>query len=478
MSDDIIWTSGWRLAEQIRNGERSSREVPEAFLERAERLEPQLRSFITLSPELALDQADAADQALADGSAPGPLHGVPIAIKDNLWTKDMPTSAGSMLFADYMAPEDGLPAARLRGAGGIIAGKTSMPEFAAWPRTVSLVREENLNPWRLSHTTGASSGGSGTAAAAAQMPLTLGTDGGGSTRLPAALSGVVGVQPSKGIVPAWGQVGYGAFGAVGPMTRDVRDAARMLTVISGPDSRDPMSDGTVHVDYEVDLDAGIDGVTAAWLEGMGDAATNHALNEVVLAALGDLADTGLKVTERTDRFDGLDEHFLPLNVGRHLFDGGPPSPTRQPEVLAAAADPERATELLAPYTLGALAQSPPVTREMWDSSVSWLESTGHRIAEVFAAHDVIICPTAQYTAPPLPADPWSMPYESIGEYIANTGLVNLLRLTAVTVPCGFLDGLPVGLQIIGPRASEALALRIARSLERVRPWAHIRPPIS
>lgn len=478
MSDeDIIWTSGRALVERMRAGDLSAREVTAAFLDRIESLEPSLRSFISVNRDGAMEQARLADDAQATGDTTGRLHGLPIGVKDNLWTRDMPTTASSKLFADYMAPSDGLPVERIRAAGGVVVGKTHLPEFAAWPRTVSLIRQENRNPWNLEHVTGASSGGSGSAAAAAQVPVTLGTDGGGSTRIPAALNGVVGVQPSKGIVPAWGQVGYGAFGAVGPMCRDVRDAAMLLTVISGPDDRDPASSGTVQVDYERSLDDGVDGISVAWLDAMGDFEPNAAINAVVRSAVDDLAQAGLRFTERADRFNGLAEHFLPLNVGRHLYDGGPPSPLQEPAVLAAAADPQRRDELLTPYILASLDAAPAVSRKTWETSVAWATECERRLAGVFDEFDLIVCPTTQYTAPRCPHDDWSMPFESIGEYVANTGLVNVLGLTGVSVPCGFLEGLPVGLQIIGPRSSEALALRIARALEQVRPWAHLKPEL-
>ncbi|GIJ00327.1 amidase/aspartyl-tRNA(Asn)/glutamyl-tRNA(Gln) amidotransferase subunit A [Sediminihabitans luteus] len=474
---EIIWASAHETADRIARGELTAREVTAAHLEQTRALEPTLRSFITVDEDVALRSAERADERVAAGEPLGPLHGVPIGIKDNLWTADLPTTGGSRVYADFVPPSDGLPVARLRAAGAVIFGKTHMPEFAAWPRTVAHVQGDNCNPWDPTRITGASSGGSGSAVAAAQVPVALGTDGGGSTRLPAALNGVVGVQPSRGVVPAWGQVGYGAFGAVGPMTRSVRDAARILTVISGPDERDPSSAGVARQDYEAGLDDGVEGVRLVWLDGMGEVEPDRAVGEVVRDAVDDLEDAGCRVVERHDSFAGLEEHFVPLNLGNHRYGGGRPGAMQEPEVRAAFASEQR-DELLTPYIVASMAGSPRITPEQWERSTTWVEDCRRRLDALFEDHGFVVCPTAPYVAPPVPADPWSMPFETMGAYIANTGLVNLLRLTAVSVPAGFVDGLPVGLQIIGPQGSEAGALRVARALELARPWEHVRPRLA
>ena len=476
-ADDVVWASGHELVELMGEGEVSPTEVMQTFLDRIERLEPTLRAFINTDPEGAMRQAVAAEAALAAGEPTGPLFGLPVAVKDNLWTIDMPTTAGSVLYEDFMAPDDSLTVARIRAAGGIVVGKTNMPEFAAWPRTVSLVREECVNPWNTNHLSGSSSGGSGAAAAAALAPLTIGTDGGGSTRLPAAMCGVVGVQPSKGIVPSVGRVGASQFAGIGPMTRDVRDAARLLTVIGGPDPRDPMSDGTVAVDYEVGLDDDIGGLRFAYAESMGDFPPNAAVNAVVRAALDDLEPLVGRLADTGVRFDGHSEAFFALNIGRPLYEEGAELAAGQTdEVLNAAKGPD-AQKLLAPYTLGRLAAHATVERSVYDDAVAWLADAGSRLDALFSEVDFLVCATAPFVAPRCPDDAWSMPWESMGEYVINTGLANLLRLTAISVPCGFVDGLPVGLQLIGPRATEAKALRVARTLEKVRPWAQVHPSV-
>lgn len=477
-TDEIIWASGWGLVERMKAKAISAAEVMDAFLARIEAVEPTLRAFIHLDPERARAQARRADQSLIDGNRVGPLHGLPVGVKDVLWSKDMPTTSGSMVYRDYQAPADSITIERIRAAGGILVGKTNLPEFSSWPRTVSWVREECLNPWNRGHLTGGSSGGSGCAAAAGMVPLTIGTDGGGSTRLPAALNGVVGVQPGRGVVPSWGRVGNGAYAGLGPMTRDVRDAARLLTVISGPDGRDPMSNGIAHIDHELGIDDGVDGWNIGWLESMGDFPANARLNEVVRRALGGLTEAGASLTERDDRFHGTVENFFLLSQGYTTYGGGLPGAAQEPEVVAAWADPSR-RDLFTPYFRASLErETPELSRDAWNGGVRWLADCERRLNAVFETCDIVATPTAQFTAPACPEDKWSMPWESMGEYVAQTALINLLRFPAVSVPCGFLDGLPVGLQLIGPLGSESRLLRAARALEVARPWAHHHPKIT
>lgn len=472
---ELIWTSGSALVERMRHRDLSSVEVVDAFLDRIGSVDGTLNAFISIDEEGARRQAREADDRAGSGEELGTLHGLPVAVKDNLWTSDLPTTSGSKLF-DANPPNDCITVERLRGAGAIVVGKTNLPEFSAWPRTVSRVKEECVNPWNPGHVSGASSGGSAAAAAAAEVPVAIGTDGGGSTRLPAALNGVVGVQPSKGIVPSWGRgVGAGAFAGIGPMSRDVRDAARVLTTISGPDSRDPLSEGTRAVDYEAALDDGVRDMALAWLPTMGDFAPNPRLTAVVESAIAAIEESGANVEESKVRFDGTAEMFFVLNVGAHEHGGGSPGPFQMAEVREVAADPER-RELLSPYIVDSVDALSTVPAETYHAAVRWLDECERRLASLFEHFDYLLCPTAPFVAPRRPDDPWAMPWESMGEYVSNTALANLLLLTAVTVPCGFHEGLPVGLQIIGPGASEAGALRVARALEVARPWAHHRPP--
>jgi Asp-tRNA(Asn)/Glu-tRNA(Gln) amidotransferase A subunit family amidase len=472
---EIVAMPAWELRDAMAAGDLPPVEVMEQFLARIERLEPVLHAFITVDAERAMDQARRAQAAIAAGEPIGPLHGVPVGVKDNLWAADMPTTSGSALFAAEVPPADSVTVERIRAAGGIVVGKTNMPELAVWPRTVNRVAPECVNPWDPDRVSGASSGGSGAAAAAAEVPLAIGTDGGGSTRLPAALCGVVGVQPSKGVVPSWGRLGEGQFAGIGPMARDVRDAARLLTVISGPDARDPLSDGVPHVDVERGLDSGVDGCRIAWLATMGDFEPDPAVTPVVAAALADLEGVGARVDEPGVRFDGLKDHFWALNAGRVLYEGVA-SPLSHPAVLEAFGDPEGRARL-SPYLVALIDGARVVSEDEYHAARAWRDDQHRTFEDLWTRYDLVAVPTAPYVAPRRPADPWAMPWETMDHYITNTALANILRLTAVSVPAGFVEGLPVGLQLIGPRRSEALALRACHALERVRPWVGVRPKV-
>jgi len=474
-ADVDVWAPGWRLVELIRAREVSPVEVVTAYLDRIDRLEPMLRAFMATVPERALDEARAAEAAVIRGDDVGPLHGLPIAVKDNLYTAGITTTGGSAVYRDFVPDHDSIAVERIRAAGGIIVGKTHMPEFAAFPRTVNRLRDECMNPWDTTRVTGASSGGSGAAVAAAMVPMALGTDGGGSTRIPAALCGTFGLQPSPGVVPAWGRVGYVRFSGIGPMTRDVRDGARLLGVIAGPDPRDPSSDGIVPPDYEARLDEGVEGLRMAWLDDLGEFRADPAVVGVASDAAAALGGAGVAIDRPEVRFEGLWEILIAISQGAHLYGGAPPGAVHLPEVREVAFDPER-RHLLAPHTLASF-DAPPPSRERYEAALALQAKAKATLAGLFERYDAILTPTMPVVAPPAPDDPWANPFSSTEYYTSLTSLVNTAQVTGATVPCGFVDGLPVGLQVMAPAGAELTVLQVCRAMERVRPWAGDRPPL-
>ncbi|HTV70074.1 MAG TPA: amidase, partial [Rhizobiaceae bacterium] len=225
LPSDIHWASAWQLRQAIVARRLSATEVARHFIARIEALDSRIHSFITLSADAALDQAQAVDRRIARGEAVGPLAGVPVSIKDQFWTKGIRTTGGSCVYADHVPQEDSLHVARVKAADGIIIGKTNTPEFGMFWRTVGGVAPECLNPWDSRRTSGGSSGGAAAGVSAGFGPLALGSDAGGSIRLPSAMCGVLGVLPSNGRVPRHGAFGSTIFfSGVGPITRDVRDA--------------------------------------------------------------------------------------------------------------------------------------------------------------------------------------------------------------------------------------------------------------
>ena len=250
-ANQLRWMPGHRIGELVRRGDLSASDVTENFLRCTLALEPQIHSFITVAAECARSRAAEIDaMPLADRQ--GTLLGVPYSAKDNIFTKSVRTTMASKLFEAYQPTEDATLIARLAGAGGVLLGKANLPEFSMWGRSGNLVSEECRNPWDVRRTCGGSSGGSGAAVAAGLVPISIGTDDGGSIRLPAALNGVFGLLPSPGRVPMEGVVIGGAISAGGPLTRDVRDAALFLEVMN-PDE-----------DFTSRLDSGIAGIRMAW----------------------------------------------------------------------------------------------------------------------------------------------------------------------------------------------------------------------
>jgi Asp-tRNA(Asn)/Glu-tRNA(Gln) amidotransferase A subunit family amidase len=235
MGDELRNMPAWEVAALVKARTVSPVEVVEASLARIEALDPVLHAFITVATDRAVRRARWAEEAIRRGEDVGPLHGVPIALKDEAWTAGMPATAGSLLFKKFVPAHSGAVSERLERAGAVIIGKTNMPEFAAWPRSRSRLAGEAVNPWDPSRISGASSGGSAAAVAAGLVPVAIGSDGGGSTRIPSALCGVVGLYPTPGRVSCYGSFSYSPLGSLGPIARNVRDVALVEQVIAGRD---------------------------------------------------------------------------------------------------------------------------------------------------------------------------------------------------------------------------------------------------
>ena len=258
MADSVLWSTASELRDRIGRGEQSVVALVEACLAQINALDGRLHAFLHVDGEGALAVARQADEAVRQGMRLGPLHGIPIAIKDDVWVAGMPATAGSMIFSNFVPSADGTVVRRLRAAGAIIIGKTNLPEFASWPRTKSYVGGETANPWDLSRIPGASSGGSAAAVAAGMVPLAIGTDGGGSVRIPASLCGIVGLLPTIGRVPDHGGFLCSPLSSCGPMARSVEDIALLQQVISGPE--DAVANSHIGTPPELlsALDAGVE----------------------------------------------------------------------------------------------------------------------------------------------------------------------------------------------------------------------------
>ena len=466
IEDEIHWLPAWRLRELVVSRRMRAEDIAALLLQRIGRLDKGINAFLTLAGDAALVEARAVDRAIAEGSDPGPLAGVPVTIKDQFFTKGLRTTGGSKVFENHIPDEDSVHVARIRAAGGVILGKTNTPEFGMYWRTVGLISDECRNPWEHRHTSGGSSGGAAAALAMGFGPLALGSDSGGSIRLPSAQCGIFGMLPSFGRVPRNGGFGSRMFlSSTGPMARDVRDAATLLQVLADPMPLDPFCRTDTPPDYLSDLETGIEGVSVAWWDNAtSDGFSSPEVQRVVRAAAERITGFGAKFDPQPVRLDtdGVDEAWRILDFVDCHADLG----------QELERDPVRFAQLT-PYTQ---------TRFEWAAGVSGTEYSRaimrrarftRTMDAAFSSHDLLLSPTIGVTAPVIEMNNMT---QRIPALVSYTLPVNFAGYCAASVPCGFVDGLPVGLQIIGRPNAEALVLRAARQFERAFPWQDTHPP--
>lgn len=401
----------------------------------------------------------------------GPLHGVPVSVKDLTDTAGVRTTYGSEHYADHIPEHDTVAWSRLKAAGSILIGKTTTPEFGWLAVTESRLSGVTGNPWNPRRTAGGSSGGAAAAVASGIGALAMGSDGAGSIRIPAAFCGVVGLKPSLGRVPIAGEdLIYASTEAVGPLTRTVADAALMLTVLQGADERDPF---TLPDRPSFDLScASLAGLRVAFAPNLGGFPVDVAVAEAVASAALALERELGAVVEVVD-VDMID----PL---QHLNDFWGPATAAFLDDLQA--DRGADLSLCDPGLLALAARGREMTGvQQWHATVVQRGQIHAAIARVFDDSDILITPTAPLTAFPHPG-PVGGPEVVAGRSVADrssgfvpfTAPFNMTGHPAVSVPCGFDDdGLPIGVQIVGRHNADALVLSVAAAFERVRPWPAI-----
>lgn len=469
---ELCFTSATELAQLIRRRVLSPVEITGAVLERIERLNPRLGAYVAVHVERALGEARAAEQAVMAGKPLGPLHGVPVSIKDNLWTVGERTTYGSRLLADFVATQDAPSVAGLRAAGAIFVGRTNLPEFAWRGSTDNRLFGESRNPWDVTRTPGGSTGGGAAAVAAGLGPLALGSDGAGSIRIPASFCGLVGFKPTFGRVPMYPAAGGNELVAhVCPLARTVRDVALMLNAIARHDSRDQFALPDDGVDYAAACDAPLAGTRAggslriAWSADLGFAPVERETREIAEAAARAFEGIGVTVDEATpelgDPSSILKALYGGAQAGAHAARSAEQKAQMDPELVAYA-------EASAGLTVIDHVRAVAARQAMVDA-----------LRRFFERYDLLLTPTLC-----LPAFPLGIvgPGEVAGRKVTHLGWTlcypfNYSGQPAISVPAGWTaGGLPVGLQIIGRRLEDALVLRAAATLEALRPWAARRPP--
>ena len=456
MTTELWQQSAADLAAAIRGKEVSATEVLEAHLARIAETNPTINAIVTLSEDIARSQATDVDKAVAAGERLGPIAGVPVGIKDTTDTAGIRTTYGSPLFADNVPKRDDIMVARLKQAGAVIVGKTNNPEFATGGNTFNDVFGATLNPWDINLSAGGSTGGGAAGLASGMFPIASGSDLAGSLRIPAAFCGVMGLRPTIGLVPSGpNNIPFDQLGVSGPMARTAEDLAIFLEIISQPHFSDPFSQQSgfkasecrqarrLRIAYVPNV-CGIDieaGVAEACLDAVQTLHTaGHMVDEVALDFReGRPSFLTLRaqwmVTKNLGLLDRIDE--LGENLAGNIRAGLDQKPTD-------------------------LAHAEATRNRLWK-----------QLVEMFETYDVIATPTL-----PIPPFPVSMNYpdsingQKMANYIEWVGpslVFSLFGVPALSVPAGLADGLPVGLQLVGPRFSEGKLISLADQVAEARP---------
>jgi aspartyl-tRNA(Asn)/glutamyl-tRNA(Gln) amidotransferase subunit A len=438
-------------------------EVTRAVLERIDRLNPKLNAFVTLTPELALAQAHAAEQAYRAGNA-GPLAGVPISIKDLTPTKGIRTSRGALYSANWVPDYDAPFVERVYAAGAVMLGKTNTPELGWKGETTNRVFGSTHNPWRYGLTPGGSSGGAAAAVAFGLGPLAQGSDGAGSIRIPASFSGIFGHKPSFGLVPQYPPSAVGDVSHMGPMTRTVTDSALLLNVTAGADARDRFS-WSSGIDYVQALETPLPKLKIAYSRDLGVPIVEPEVAKLVDKAVKAFAEMGHDIVEATPPVKD------PYAINGLLWAAG-----------MAGAFKDNLAELRDSFDPGRLAMIDWVQDK---TAVDIAAAQVARNAYVDAMrtfmqeYDLLLTPTLPCTAFPVGLD---APATVNGQVLKDlswtpyTYPFNLTGQPAASVPAGFTpDGLPVGLQIVGKFHDDVSVLHAALAFETARPWRDVWP---
>ena len=445
-------------------------EVTEAALNAIDTYDPKVNAFVLVDPDGALAAAKQSEARWHSGQPLGPGDGVPTSIKDALWTRGWPTLRGSALI-DAAGPweEDAPCVARLRETGAVILGKTTTPEYSWKGVTDSPRYGVTGNPWDPTKTSGGSSGGSATAVGLGMGPWSVGTDGGGSVRIPAAFTGTVALKPTYGLIPLYPPSPFGTLSHAGPMTRTVRDTAALLDVITGFDARDWSAMPTPTTSFLDGLDGGVSGLRIGFSPDLGFVRNDAEVSAAVRAAVDVLAGLGADVKEVDPGFADPVEAFHVL-----WFSG-------EAKVLQAYLNAADALDALADRVDAGLRRTAALGATY--SASDYLDATavrmelGQVMGRFHQTYDVLVTPTLPLAAFPVGRDvPDGWPSPDWTSWTPYTYPFNLTQQPALSVPCGFTSrGLPIGLQIVGARHADALVLRVGQAYQSATDW-HRRSP--
>ncbi|MBP1930999.1 amidase [Ammoniphilus resinae] len=471
MEQEICFATARDLAHAIQDRKLSAREVMEAHLSQVKRVNPQVNAIVSLDEEKAMQAAIQADERLMRGESVGAFHGLPIAIKDTHNAAGFLTTCGSKALRDNMATKDDLIVERLRGAGAIVIGKTNVPEFAAGSHTFNEVFGVTRNPYHPLRTAGGSSGGAAVAVTCGMIPFADGSDMGGSCRYPAAFNNVVGLRTSPGRVPTYPKAAlYSPLSVQGPITRNVSDALFMMSVLAGPDARSPLSIEEPGKKFLEPLEADIKGLRVAYSVDLGglipvDAAVRKNFAEQIQI----FNDLGCKVEEVCPDFSDADAIFQIWRAWEmemtysELFD--------------------QYQNLMKPSFVWNVQKGRVLNGVDIGRAERLRSQLYHRLREFFSQYDAFILPVSQ--VPPFDANfeyPTEINGNSLTTYIdwmRSCYYISATGNPALSVPSGFTeDGLPLGLQIVGPHRGDFEVLRIGYAFEQATGYGKQRPKLA
>ena len=468
-ASDLCFLSLAEASKLIGARELSPVDLVRAHLDRIDATDSRLNSFITLLASESEAAARTAEREMGLGSYRGPLHGIPVGLKDLYYTRGIRTTVGSKIMGDHVPDYDAGVVERFAEAGAILMGKLQMHEFAMGPTSENPHYGPARNPWDTDRVTGGSSGGSGSAVAAGQCLAALGSDTGGSVRLPSALCGIVGLKPTFGLVSRYGVFPLSwSLDTVGPMTRTVRDAALVMNVIAGPDARDPSSSGRSAEDYTARLGRGVSGIRIGiprehFFELLSDGVRDSVMEAArVLEGLGaSVEDVSLPMLEHTvamaTAITGAESAVVHLGSLR-----------------------EQGTDY-DPEVRGSLEYGALVPAVHYVTAQRARAALCDEMDQTLARVDILLTPTCPIGAPMIGQSTVQVGSERVKRNNLLSRLTwpfNLYGGPAVTVPCGFdPDGLPVGLQLAGRHFQEAAVLQVASAYEQATPWRQRRPEL-
>ena len=462
---DIPFLSVAELSQLIERKEVSPVEATEAYLDRIEDLDFMFNSYLTVCRKEALKAAGEAEQTILQGGYRGPMHGVPFAVKDQLWTKGIRTTGGSRILMDFVPEEDSTPIAKLKEAGAVLLGKLNMTEFAVTGFTHRFSTPRN--PWNLEISAGGSSSGSGAATAAFLCATSLGEDTGGSIRRPAAWCSLVGVRPSWGRVSRYGLLGgVWSMDTVGPVSRTVEDAAITLGTIAGHDPRDPHTWNTPVPDYRAGLNGEVKGMRIGVVQELVN--NDHTTPEVrgaVVKAASVLGELGASVEDVS----------IPLTAHANAIFA--PLLAVEPAMSHRKWIRERLQDYGHDNRIGLLTGS-IIPAQVYYKAERLRSMIRDQVLEAMEKYDVLLAPTGGRVAPPLQDDPPITSKQEVGRLKTMfAATFNLANAPALSVPCGFSsEGLPIGLQVGARPGEDGVMLKVAHAYEQATPWHTMKPP--